>query len=128
MQESDLEAKKLRNKDLPEGREDVEDIFQYQGLLYFLEIHYSEVISYHQNNLLARYFGINKTKKLMFRKYLWLTLYPNVKVHVKSYDIYLTSKIVRHKLYGDLLSLKIPTYYYKNLSIDFVTDFSLSID
>ena len=42
--------------------------------------------------------------------------------------MYLASKAVHHKPYEDLQSLLIPTHWWKNLSIDFVTDLLLSAD
>ena len=58
LQESDLEAKDLRSKDLLEGWEDVKGILQHQGLLYISKIIYSKVISCHYDNLLAEHFEI----------------------------------------------------------------------
>ena len=43
-------------------------------------------------------------------------------------NVCLTSKAVRHKLYGQLQSLPVPTYRWKDLSIDFVTGLSISTD
>ena len=34
----------------------------------------------------------------------------NIESQVKEYDVCLTSKTIRHKPYGDLQSLFIPTY------------------
>ena len=49
----------------------------------------------------------------------------DVKDYMKWCNICLASKIVRHKPYGDLQSLLVPTHYWKNLSIDFVTSLSI---
>ena len=68
-QDKDEEAKILRAAGFPENWEDLEGILQYQGLAYVLEIIRSEVINRHHNNLLARYFGIDKTRELVSRKY-----------------------------------------------------------
>ena len=59
-------------------------------------------MSRHHNNLLAGYFGIQKTRKLLARKYYWPTLRHNVKAYVKRCEICLASKTVCHKPYGDL--------------------------
>ena len=92
------------------------------------EIIRTEMISQHHDNLLAGYFGINKTRKLVARKYYWKTLFHNVKSYMQGCDIYLASKVVKHKRSDNLQSLPIPTYYWKDLLIDFVTGLSNSID
>ena len=70
-----------------------------------------ELISHHHDNTLAGYFGIEKSRKLLARKYFWPSLRYNVEAHVKGCDIYLASKVVRHKPYGDLQSLPILTHW-----------------
>ena len=40
---------------------------------------------------------------------------------MKGCDVYVTSKTIRHKFYGDLQLLPVPTYHWKDLSINFVT-------
>ena len=111
LQESDEEAKLLRDSAGPlEGWEDVEGVLQYQGLPYVPEIIRSEVISCHHNDLLVGHFGIDKTRELVSRKYYWPSLRGDVESYVRECDVCLTSKAVRHKLYGDLQSLLVPTH------------------
>ena len=86
------------------------------------------MISCHHNNPLAGDFGIDKTKELVGRKYYWPSLKKDVENYVRGCDICLTSKAVRHKPYGDLQSLSVPTHQWKDLSIDFVTGLLLSAD
>lgn len=57
-----------------------------------------------------------------------LTICYNVKAYIKGYDVCLASKTVRYKLYGDLQSLPISIYRWKDLSIDFVTGLLISVD
>ena len=116
----------LRAGSLPKDWEDVKWVLQYRRLLYVPEIIRSEVISYHHDNPLAGHFGIDKTQKLIGRKYYWPSLKRDVKSYIWGYDVYLTSKTVRYKPYGDLQSLSIPTHWWKDLSMDFVTGLSLS--
>ena len=128
LKDNDKEAIALRAGGLSEGWEDVEGVLQYQGLPYVLEIIRSEVISRHHDDLLVGHFGIDKTRELVGRKYYWPSLKRDVKSYVRGCDVCLTSKAVRHKPYGDLQSLPVPTHRWKDLSIDFVTGLPLSAD
>ena len=106
----------------------MEGVLQYQGLPYVPEIICSEVISCHHNDPLAGHFGIDKTRELVGRKYSWPSLKKDIENYVRRCDACLTSKAVRHKLYGDLQSLSVPTHQWKDFSIDFVTGLPLSAD
>ena len=129
LQENNEEAELFKTSvSLPEGWEDVEEVLQYQGLPYVPEIIRSEVISRYHNNPLAGHFGIDKIRKLVGRKYYWPSLRRDVESYVQGCDVCLASKAVRHKPYGDLQSLPIPTHRWKDLSIDFVTGLPLSSD
>ena len=110
LQDNDKEAIALRAGGLPEGWEDVEGVLQYQGLPYIPEIIRSEVISRHHDDLLVGHFGIDKTRELVGRKYYWPSLRRDVESYVRGCDVCLASKAVRHKPYGDLQSLPIPTH------------------
>ncbi len=60
---------KLRSKGLSEGWEDIEQVFHYQGFPYVPKVIRLELISRHHDNPLADHFGIEKTRKLIARKY-----------------------------------------------------------
>ena len=62
----------------------------------------SKLISKYHNDLLASFFGINKIKKLINPKYYWLSFKKDVKTYIKSYNVYLILKMVRHKPYNNL--------------------------
>ena len=109
LQDEDEEAKVLRARGFPEGWEDVEGVLQYQGLPYVPEIIRSKVISRHHDDPFAGHFVIDKTRELVSRKYYWPSLRKDVENYVKGCDVCLTSKAIRHKPYGDLQSLSIPT-------------------
>ena len=129
LQENDEETKLLRGAaGLPKGWEDIKKMLQYQELPYVPEIIRSEVISHHHVDFLAGYFSINKTRELVGRKYYELSLRRDVESYIRGCDVFLTLKAVRHKLYGELQSLPIPTHRWKDLSIDFVTRLMLSSD
>ena len=86
------------------------------------------MISCHHDDPLAEHFDIDKTRELVGWKYYWPSLRRDVKSYVRRCDVCLTSKAVKHKPYGDLQSLPIPTYRWKNLSINFVTRLPLFLD
>ena len=111
-----------------EGWKEVEGVLQYQGLPYVPEIIRSKVISRHHDDPLAGYFGIDKTRELVGRKYHWPSLRKDVENYVRGCDVCLTSKAIRHKPYRDPQSLPILTHRWKDLSIDFVTGVPLSAD
>ncbi len=65
---------KLRSEGLPEGSEDIEQVLHYQGLPYVPKVIHSELISRYHDDPLTGHFGIEKTRKLIARKYYWPTL------------------------------------------------------
>ena len=87
-----------------------------------------ELFSRHYDDLLAGHFGIEKACELLARKYFWSTLWHHVETDVKSCDVYLASKAVRYKPYGDLQSLPVPTPYWNDLLMDFVTSLPILVD
>ena len=129
LQDNDKEAKLFRSSaGLPEGWENVEEMLQYQELPYIPAIIRSEVISCYRNDPLIGHFGINKTKELVAPKYYWPSLRKDVESYVQGCNVCLASKPVYYKPYEDLQSLLIPTYQWKDLSIDFVTGLPLFAD
>ncbi len=128
LQDDDKEAMKLRSEGLPEGWKDIEQVLHYQDLPYVPKVIRSELISKHHDNPLAGHFSIKKTRELIARKYYWPTLRREVEAYVKGYNVCLASKVVRHKPYGDLQSLPVPTHRWKDLLMYFVTGLTISGD
>ena len=126
LQESDNETRKIRTEGLKDDYEEVDGVLHYQGLLFVPETIWTEFINQHHNDPLAEHFGINKTKDLVGQKYYWPSLQKDVEAYVKGYDVRLGSKTVKYKPYGDLQSLLIPTYWWKNLLMDFVIGLPIS--
>ena len=98
LQETDSEAQKLQSK---EGYKEVKGVLHHQSLPFVPKTIWTELISRHHDNLLAGHFDIKKTHKLLAWKYFWPSLRHNIEAYVKSCDVYLASKVVRHKPYGD---------------------------
>ena len=68
LQESDVEALKIRAEELKEdlGKYvDVNRVIYHQGLPFVSEIIQTKLISRHHDNFLADYFDINKTRELI---------------------------------------------------------------
>ena len=95
LQAEDGQARKIRAEKLDGNWEDSNRILHHQGLLYVPKIIRIELISRHHNDPLVSHFGIEKTQKLVARKYYWETLRHNVEVYVRGCDVYLVSKTVR---------------------------------
>ena len=110
LQDEDKKAKVLRAGGLPEGWKEVEGVLQYQGLPYVLEIIRSEVINRHHDDPLVGHFSIDKTRELVGWKYYWSSLRKDINNYVRGCDVCLTSKAIRHKPFGDLQSLLVPTH------------------
>ena len=102
LENNNKEAKKLSLKRLLEGWKNIKEMIYYQDLLYILKVICSELISRHHNNLFIGYFGIKKMQKLIVRKYYWPILQKNIEIYIKSCNIYLASKAICYKPYGDL--------------------------
>ena len=120
-------AQKLKaTEELQEGWTDIDGVLHHQGLPFVPEVIQTEFISQHHNNLLASHFGINKTRELIGRKYYWPSLRKDVEAYVKGCNICLTLKAVKYKPYSYLQSLPVPTYRWKDLSMDFVTGLPVS--
>lgn len=69
LQDDDKEAKKLKSQGLLEGWKDIKEVLYYQGFRYIPKVIHSELISRHYNNPLIGHFGIEKTWKLIAKKY-----------------------------------------------------------
>ena len=110
LQAEDSQARKIRAEKLGRNWEDFDGILHQQGLLYIPEIIRTKLISRYHNDLLVGHFSIKKTRELVARKYYWKTLCHDIEVYVRGYHIYLTSKAVRHKPYGNLQQLPVPTH------------------
>ena len=101
-------------------------MLHFLDLLYLPEIIRTKIISRHHDDSLAEHFGIEKTRELFTWKYSWPTLRADIDAYVKGCNICLTLKIVRDKPYRDLQSLPVPTYGWKDLSMDFVKKLPVS--
>ena len=127
LQEANSEDQELKQQKR-KSYEEIDKIFHHQSVLFISNAIWIELISHHHKDLMAGYFGNQKTWQFLAQKYNWPNFCHNVKAYVKSCVIWLVLKVVRHKPYRDLQSLSIKTHQRKNLSMDFVNGLSISID
>jgi hypothetical protein len=85
-----------------------------------------QVLQYCHDSPMAGHFGIHKTLELVSREYWWPQLRQFVEDYVRSCDVCCRSKIPRHRPYGLLQPLPIPSGPWKSISLDFITDLPLS--
>ena len=72
LQELDAKAQKTRAKELKKSLDkyvNIDRMLHHQRLPFVPKVIWTEIISWHHNNLLVENFDINKTKKLIGRKY-----------------------------------------------------------
>ena len=59
-------------------RKDINRLLYYLGFFYISKIIYIELISWHHNDLLVGYLGVEKLPKLVARKYYWEMMHHKV--------------------------------------------------
>lgn len=85
-------------------------IFYYQAYLYAQKIIRLELIWWYYQDFLNSFLGIKKTLELIAQKYYKSIFNKDVELYVRHYDISFATKIVRSKLYRDILFLSKPLY------------------
>lgn len=129
LQQSDKETQRIKAaRRLQKGWENIDRVLYHQSLAFVLEIICLELINWYHDDPLAGYFGIDKTRELITKKYYQPILRYNVKAYMKSCNTCLASKVICHKPYKNLQSLSVLTHRSKNLSIDFVTSLPMLTD
>jgi hypothetical protein len=97
------------------------------GLLYVPDIpsRLDILHSRHDSNIVG-HVGIAKTLELVSRDYWWPQQRHFIQQYVKSCDICARGKAVRHRPYGLLEPLPIPSRHWQSISMDFITDLPVS--
>lgn len=101
LQKLDLKTWKFRAKRLDEYKK-IDEILFHQKLPFIPEVLQTKLINRHHDDLLAKHFDINKRKELIDQKYYWSSLTKNIKAYMKSYNICLGFKMVKHKPISNL--------------------------
>jgi hypothetical protein len=84
------------------------------------------VLQYKHDHLLSGHFGQNKTLELVRRDYIWPNLRSFVFDFVKTCTICKRNKSQRHKPYGFLKQLPIPSRPWNSISMDFIEQLPIS--
>ncbi len=113
---------KLGTSDLPSGWEWSEGHLRFQGCLYVpnQEILHLQAIHNHHDHLAAGHFGEARTSKLICCNFHWLGLQQMVKDYVASCTTCAHAKSPRHKPYGKLKQLLIPSQPWSSILMDFI--------
>ena len=100
-------------------------VLLYKGKLYvpndaaFRE----ELLAKYHDDPLAGHFGVERTLALLQRNYRWPDMKEEINIYVKTCEICQRTKIRRHRPYGKLESLPIPSEPWEEIAMDFITGF-----
>ena len=108
---------------------DASGLLQYRGRLYVpgKEGIRIKLMQLHHDDPTAGHFGRARTEELLRREYHWVNLQADVQRYVKSCAICQTAQTPRHRPFGKLESLPIPSRPFVELSMDFITGLPQSI-
>ncbi len=121
---------KLETSDPPWGWEWLEGQLQFQGCLYVpdQEILCLQVICNHHDHLAAGHFGEARTSELIRCSFHWPGLQRMVKDYMASCTTCTCTKSARHKPYGKLKQLLIPSRPWSSILMDFIEQLPASED
>jgi transposase InsO family protein len=80
-----------------------------------------ELVRLHHDDPRAGHFGSRKTIDLLKRRFHWENIDSDVQTYVSHCQICLGNRQPRHKPYGALSSLPLPTQPFEEISMDFIT-------
>ena len=101
------EAQNKRKSDVEAWTWNSQRLLRYKNMLYVPEEAFvrEELLRHHHDDPLTRHFDVDKTLKLMTRKYYWDSIKADVKSYVNTCDVCQRVKVKRHRSYGELSAL-----------------------
>jgi transposase InsO family protein len=81
-----------------------------------------EIIRMHHDDPLAGHFGVARCTDLITRKYFWPEIVTDVKDYIDTCGACQRTRTHRHRPYGALHSLPMPSQPFEELSMDFIVD------
>ena len=123
------DAGSARAKGSSDWRVDDAGILRFKGAAYVPpnQAVRMEIFKICHDDPLAGHFGYKKTQELIRRKYYWPGLDQETREYVRGCDQCQRIKPVRHKPYGEMQGLKMPSKPFESISMDFITDLPPSI-
>ncbi len=85
-----------------------------------------KLLKHHHDNLLMRHFDADKINELLDCKYYWKSMIKNVKEYINTCDICQRVKMKHHLSYDELKSLSWFTDFWKEITMNFITDLSFN--
>ncbi len=127
----------LENPDLPRSKEIQKALQGYtlqDNLVFFNDFVYVpnsndiklDILKTHHDSFLAGHLGQAKTYELVSRTYFWPRMRHYVNQYVSSCDTCNRSKTPRHKPFGLLQPLPVPSRPWSSISMDFIVELPVS--
>ncbi len=103
-------------------------MIKYNKLLYVSEnlSVREELLKHHHDNFLTKHFDVDKISELLNCKYYWKSMIKNVKEYINTCDICQRVKMKHHLSYNKLKLLSQFTDFWKEITMNFITDLSSS--
>jgi len=101
-----------------------DEIVTHEGRIYIPDSNTLKLKVAHQchDAKVAGHFGRDKTLDLMKQNLYWPNMEEWVRNYVRTCDACQCNKTARHKKYGKLVPLEIPSRPWEQISMDFITD------
>jgi hypothetical protein len=105
-----------------------QEMIEYNRALYISEdISVREkLLKCHHDDFLTKHFDVDKINELLDCKYYWKDIIKDVKEYVNICDICQRVKMKHHLSYDELNTLSRSTDFWQEITINFITDLSLS--
>ena len=96
-----VEIEKSYKKLIKDFKQDNEekDLLLYKGLLYVPKEMRTSIIEMFHDSPVSGHFGINKTKELITRNFVWLNMTEDISQYIKSCEVCCQAKDDRHRPY-----------------------------
>lgn len=102
---------------------DSQDLLRYKGRLVIPDqgAMRTEILRRHHDDPRAGHMGSQKTLDLISRKFHWQGIAEDVREYVESCPTCQGIRVPRHRPYGKLQSLPLPSHPFQEISLDFIT-------